>query len=685
MPLTEGWLAQQSEAVTAQPWSQLGRLQRSSGSLGQIQKVEYNGYVFPPALHSTATVEPLYSETGRHRTGTKITIDVTCVLIDQTVTMEDRNAANFQIPSTDTNLASLRTLLNVNGKLLRFELQGLGITAITGDTTQVNQSTVPIVADINKGPKTKVVDWKPITPLAARVTWQVEAIVADCTTGGSVIPYYTDFYGSINTSVNFQGYITRTITGALKVPTPSTITNIPTADQAEAAQTILDKQFPRQVHFNRRYDYTLSSDGGTMEFTITDQEIETDSPWFPGTSEPDVSVTASSGIGENGGGFGMWSMTMSGTIPVNNGVSKVYGFLAAIALIDYYLAKGFTGDLPRGFSESETVDNYTVTDQSYAILTKLSFTDSVYSKNVSFTAEWTLATDFSTLLQASGMFTPVAPDYVAMTYNDGTVEAGVEDDPEADLDPLTFSRWSTSAGITVKPRGIHNFIYTGSDFPQVILCSPKEVATRSPKTEVSQTGPTAENSEPDPLDDLEASKSYLSVDYHVKLVKNNQTFSSSPLADQVVGRNETPAGNGDNKRVLADPGEVLGPVGVQDQYKPAMPEASNAATSNILPHTLRKTGKAKYFVEVTGVIIRAGYRPILPYVGSIGGIPAYEIGQAITTHETLGRGTTTAGGTRTFPIHAMGFVQRFAVQAIPKTLGLQDFNGQAIFDSQSDP
>lgn len=669
MPLNDGWLSQQSENTTANPYSPLGRLSRSSGSLGQIQRVEYNGYIFPPALNCSATITPVYSQTGRHRIGTKIALEVSCFLVDQTASSSERSDPDFQIPSTDANLANARYLLDQNGGLLKFELQGIGLVAVTGSMTVANPSA-GILADIDKGPKTQTIEWTPVTPLAAKVKWAVEVTVSDCNSLANKLPFYTDLYATIQTSVDHLGYSTRTISGALVVPVPVDSSALaPTASQAQAAQDILSKKFPSLARFDRAIDSTLSTDGGTLEFVITDTEIRGNAPWFPGTARPEVTYEVGSSLGENEGNFGMWGASLSGTIPVMNGVSKIYGYLAAVTLIEWYLLKASNGTIPAGAEN----DNYSGANQGYAILTHLSFGEDVYGEDVTFSARWDVATDFSTLLQATGLFVPATPVFPPITLNDGTEEDEISEDVDANT-PVNFPRSGNMNRYLQNPNTIHNFIYTGSNLPQITLCSPQEVTAAPALTELSYPGlpaPTGEKlSSPDPT------KTYLYVNYEVKIHENNQTFTHSYLTDQPVGLNDTPAGAGVTNRMLttANPGS----------FAPFSSVSEATGTSSIPRQVLRKMGRARYLVEVTGMIIRAAFPATVPFISKIGNQNAYKIGRATTVTKIIGRGTTTTDASKPFALYGTSFHQLFAVDEIPNNLSLRGSDNNPVFNSQVD-
>src|SRR5690606_34652973 len=108
-------------ASTTNNYNEQGRY--SDG--GYVQELTYNGYRFPAALTSDATITPIYSATGRKRVGTTFKVRVNTIIRSEQSGW-DPTDVDEKVPTSDVHMAALRTALMEPGQLLILRLYGLG-------------------------------------------------------------------------------------------------------------------------------------------------------------------------------------------------------------------------------------------------------------------------------------------------------------------------------------------------------------------------------------------------------------------------------------------------------------------------------------------------------------------------------------------------------------------------------
>ena len=674
MALSNTFASRIASASSGYHYNNEGRLTQTNfgGDQSAVQRVSYNNWEFPSALKSSAEFSPVMSDNGRTRIGTKVTLKIDTVIVDQTNSASQLAGIDQVTPSsidarptTDAEMNSLRAALCAPGKPLIIDLQGVGLIRIVSQFSHAN-TDAGYYLDIDQGPKPEMVSWEPITPHAARVNWTVTAVIPDCDLGSSQV--LRDFSCSVTTAIDKSGHTTRTITGKFSVINPFNKQGIETAQYELQNRQIIETEFPALVNFQREISMTLSPDGATCEFTITDTQFKSESPFFPGVADMDVDLTIRSN--RDLGLFTQWPTTLSGTIELMDETPKSVAFLAILTLIDHYIALAFTGTAPKGDSTNYDPPD----DSSFAILEDLEFTDSLYSNTVSFSATWRMIVNWDSVIASSGLFVPAnVAEFGPITYEDGDTETGV-----LSTDPLSFPRWRASANRVQTSLGGAGLIFNQRHMPSIVLCQGGEDNPDRSQPTKSYTQPSVNYS---PLNGIDRLKSYIGGQIEVEHETEEKTFMSSPLDDSDSVRESRSAYNGSsaqtpfNNRLLDDPEQPTAKI-VHST------DSASAGTSSVARVFARKTGRTGYYVTVRGVLMRYGYHPIIPDAATIGGAQIRKVGNDKIVYKTIGQGIARANN-KSVPLIAAVFSKRYFVSTsdAPTHTRVQDINKTEILDS----
>ena len=400
---------------------------RDANSL--IGTLKYNRFTFPPVRKSSGKFEPVYDSSGRVLKYIKGTITVETVVfpgcVDPAVSgvIPRRSAAsviesaiNTPLNTTDVALTYLRYALLEPAQELVIEWQGCG-------GIHLNDFNGTGVRDVNNGPKPQLLKWTPYGNKAANIEWTVEFCFAPCAFSGSgeANSSIAEFTFSIDTNIGFSGLTTRTISGTYEIPLTRKSKfqlNLSAGDtygfnMLEMQVDIL-KYFPRMTQFKRtNQSFNLSNDRKTVEFSITDEEIDSDDGYGIGIADQDIKITASSSMEGGGGGFRVWQVSLDGEITLFAGFPKTYAWNEiAWHYNKLFIEKSVLGIYPKKLGKTDYAydkipEPAPGQSRSKAILRGARFTDNLYGRSVSFSYNWQLFCDPRYIFTATGMFQPL--------------------------------------------------------------------------------------------------------------------------------------------------------------------------------------------------------------------------------------------------------------------------------------
>lgn len=638
----------------------------------EIGSMSYNGFQFPPAKSSKVRITPVADPSERMTEYLEVEIEVVFIVTREFIinsgvgatgsglynagnikNNQQRNFAQAAEPALGTSVDSLvehiyRTI-SVPQKKLVFSLNGIGeIFAVQDGVT----------SDVKNGPRPQVVELLPIASNRAyQITWTVVTHVPYCPK-----PANPDFVSGLGYEVewNFDsaGLLTRTITGEY---------NIATARDPDTGKYVAsaDDFWPIMLHeiakplssFRRTLSRKLSRDRRSMEFMITDEQIPSAIPFYPGTVNMDIKLKGNASL--EGGAFGIWAMSVAGTIQVAPGYPKVLGWMAYIDAFD------------RVFAYHDKGLNVVGSDDvaSSALVTKISFEDSLYSQDMSFAIDYTLFCSDSTLLTACGYFKtpeqdkkargtlsrplfPTQNDWVnwsrLMPVNmtrDAATYFGTKYEENANILKIYNQNFTTASGTHLYPGGIYStsfkpdlqaLYFNSLDETLINLCEVTSFSSenRRPPRANPSSGPTVQVQ---PTAEMQTatitpSNSWIAFKTNIVVARNNKTIYSQPLedlgpdveslrltssqADDKQKRNDIPDVDGDASANIPTP---------EDAGYAAQLAALGIPSGNQRVITRRRS-KTEYTVTFTGYAMRAAYPVPEVNLVSVGGVKAIKIG-----------------------------------------------------------
>lgn len=397
-------------------------------TLPAIDIITYDGFTFPPAIHSSVTVTPVDSSDGRNHKYSTYRIRVTGVLVasdlDPTQVPDPVTGVGKSLTGAfANNMNALRKKLLRSGKTLTVVGIGINATLTAGNC-------------VGFGPKPKVFAWDMLgADQALSFTWEVEYTTSHC--DSELFGSFAEFSYSVGFSISEEGLTTRVINGEYETHVYRQGNQIVgTADQQWDNLLI-----PRIPGFVRTHDHQLSPDKKTVRFTITDREHESDNPLYPGMIRMQVRESIRNAMQVIGGGNQRWGITISGSITVAPGVARSLAWTAFLIVFRDRFDQRVraAGDANDG--------------KGVVCLTGIELGEDIFNRTVDFSVSYTLFTSLDTLLAATGFGRPVPGDWNA---------------------------WSVSLAELTGPRGVAGLRHYASDDVIVDFCGGVPIPAQGP-------------------------------------------------------------------------------------------------------------------------------------------------------------------------------------------------------------
>lgn len=595
-----------------------------------IANVAYNGFRFPPGRHASVSFSPEMSDDGRTTKYLRMDIRIEFIWLpmDWVDAHQDENQSGFDNSGvTDTNFPALRQRLTAPGQALRFWSQGIGLFSVQ----EANRF------DVNNGPKPRVVSEAPIAgSKALRVIWECSTWVPNCILNTGLNGIAQFLYG-VTWNIGTNGVTTRSISGSIEIP----LSRVPAPGQpisetaslrsnADEVREQVMGHFPKVLGFERAYSFSLSNDRKTLSFTISDMEINSQNPYFPGIVRMSVQRRYNSDYKT---GFTKWSGTVSGSIEVAPGYSKLRGWIAYASVFDDIFSKRELGHLPKTATTSPSKSGTTTPlgKPSWGMLTSISLEEEIYGRTMSFSIGYHLFCSLSELFKATGLFQPLTISPSDASWN----------------------LWRTSMSQIQGGRGWRGLNYATSDDIIIDLCSG---LTQLPTRQESNTFP----SETTVLGDGKtppgppADKSYIHYDSKITSEADDGSSHALPLQKSLPVNESTSltAPNVD--------GTTFG----------------TAESSGLVPShpVITRTRPTRYLITFEGSSARVGYLPPVPNLKSVGGKKAYKIGRDQIVSKIVGSGTDVASGAP-LTIYGLYWRKQYILEDRPST-GIIDWEGE---------
>lgn len=344
--------------------------------------LKYNGFTFPPAVHTTVHASPVQDSSGRFTKYIKYVITAEFMLypgVDSDTSLFDVQRFPDTTTGTDVGMSALRSLLTEQGKTLEFNGKGYGsdFTINTGAKW-----------DVSYGPVPKILIWDPVgANQVVRCVWAVEVHTTECS--GSVnVGRISEFNYGIEYSIDDEGLTTRTVSGLLEIG--ATLVSGVTPYQADAYRDRINIEVP--LGFKRESQrYDISPDRKVLSFQVVDRELPAEFPYHNGLSDIRVNHTIQS-IGNYVSS--KWLVSLNGSFRVAAGQDKG---LAWAAFLHYVKSRR-----DAAIQHSELEDPKRPYRHVYPV--QLIISDDVTGRGFRASLSWMIFTTFKQVFKAGGMF-----------------------------------------------------------------------------------------------------------------------------------------------------------------------------------------------------------------------------------------------------------------------------------------
>lgn len=355
-----------------------------AGFLASVGTLTYNGITFPNQVSCRVQVRSVADTARRHTKYTEWTLNVETIF-------HDPNGVSDQPHITtdlDTDLPTVRKKLEHSGAILVFSGKGLGTDL------SINTSIV----EVAYGPFPEVLAWEFIgNNSAVRCVWAVTFRIPESSDQNVLLRRLLELNYAIAWDITESGLTRRLINGQMELAVPrssviSESTRWRVTDTVDRFRENFQAEIP--VGFARvSQNWSLSPDKRICTFTIVDEEIPSDNPYYPGTIRPRINHAVAS----HNMSFAQWNNTLSGTIEVALGYPRWFAWAAFLLVLQKRL---------NAASAARKRDGTGCPDNNVGVqlIQAISFNEEVFGRSTAFSVSWLLTCSLDTLMQASGLW-----------------------------------------------------------------------------------------------------------------------------------------------------------------------------------------------------------------------------------------------------------------------------------------
>lgn len=412
-----------------------------------VGTISYAGVLFPPICDAKVEMQPVYDVSDRNLTSVRVKVSVTGFVAPGMFVRTNGSPYNFassnQIDygsptqttaprTTDLDVAYLRSQLTRPGGVLTITGRGFGDMVIHTFDNRPSEYTKNDYIEIKNGPKPRAFSYEPVSNVGGFFEWECEANIVPCLDEDAhnfsiVLNHnrYLSYTVSTRVVINKKMLVKRIVTGEIVFPVSS---SSPLVEQEGRIRSDIYDAFPLYPQFQREVEYSLSNDGATYSFTITDTEVDSDNPYPVGFASIEANHTIQSSL--KNGAFQIWDGELTFRAELYPGTPKSYGALYLLRLLNYHalykyrVANDASLRIPYGVKVPArwyySTDNSPIGaardayfratwyEEAKPWVTKLQFEDSIFSRKMGGSFSYKIAVDLSWILQVTGMYVPLA-------------------------------------------------------------------------------------------------------------------------------------------------------------------------------------------------------------------------------------------------------------------------------------
>ena len=475
-------------------------------------------------------------------------------------------------------------------------------TANAADTATVPGATK--YHDVRGGPKPMVLIWEAVgSNRSVRIVWTVDCWVVECAafnSSGGRGPGFLERTQEVQWTVNTEGMMTRTCRFTHELYNRSS-----TINEVKSADLTIPKQFQLEelLGFHRDSTRRLNRDGRVEEITVTDTEIPSDNPYFPGMVKIDADHEVKSTLAD---GFTRWTSTINVAVRYAAGVAPSVAYTAITAILRArYTFSPYYKKLLTHANRYKSV-------QTQNIPVAMSIRESLYDRRISATLSYWFVPQPNTLIAATNLFTAIlGPTWTNWHKSIEDHQSLLGYSLNQQTNPIKFTDSCTGSGITKINQEVRKA-------PQWIPIRFFAVSCGDIKPQNTWIYPGYPNVE---------------IKTETGVIQQSPSYNT-PVSQTITTPTENPASTKD--------------------YDPGFTDSTpNKEYQDYYQHR----GNNSHEIRITGTIIRICFQPYAPKFKSYGGVP-------LTLKKAKIKITPVPGGM--FPIFVLQFDLTYTLPRLPK-------------------
>ena len=377
--------------------------------IDNFDTITYNGFIFPVIKTKTFNETYVYDDADKTIKYLNIEIAIQFIVTPRDIEYQTDKGPLDNDGTLTPVMDYLRSLLPISGKTLVLTGTGYGDITVNADP-----ETAGTYQDLNNGPKPLKLLVDPLArDQAARVVWIVSTSIPLCYNYERNVSITTlqiaAFSYTIEHGVSDEGMVTRTTAGTMEVVRhahyDTTVTNREQAYRTEVHNRC--QWLKNHKGFKRTQAWGWSEDKRTFSFSIVDEEIPSDNPFYPGTVDVDITHTTKSsllgtGVASPGAAFKKWGNTLSGSVVVAPNYPRHLGWWT---VLDIFLKR--VAGLERAVLTSRTggVDSAAISTRNNSwYITTIELKEHLHKRRIDVTLTWITMTTLSKAFEAQNMF-----------------------------------------------------------------------------------------------------------------------------------------------------------------------------------------------------------------------------------------------------------------------------------------
>lgn len=414
--------------------------------------------------------------------------------------------------------------------------------------------------DVKWGPKPRELSFEVIGSMnAAKLDWQVEVAIPDCTAArfqNALMAYNYE----LDFAINAFGRTTRTYSGYIEIPMTRIAGGRAMPDSVDAYRNLIGIALPQGFRVQNE-NFRISADKRRLDFTIVHDELPTNLPPFVVRAGGRHSVRSQKSF------FGPYTSSLSCQYEMASHAQKWLAYEAFAALVNARV---------RAMNGSPVFTSFTASEGLYDD-----------EDSVAFEISWMVTNNTSEIIKRSGLFTPVPGG--------------------------NPNHWSTSIGV----RGGAGLASNRSDDAIIDLClvsTPSQLTGRGVARLPGNRFPGESTlKSPTPSED----ESYL--DYVCEL--SYQTLYNKSKMKPIPANELKHSSSGEStlQTISNRSGAGIAAAGAQAVSLRPAGQIITPMTGSPPTDKDRHRVSPTYIVFVTGYAVRAGHKPNLPQLKTVGG------------------------------------------------------------------